>query len=843
MTAHQLLPLAACALNVGLAVVALARNAASGLHRAFAGFAVAVAVWNFGAFGLRRAADADSATLWQFVLHVGVVLLPALYVHLVLQFLDQVRARRRLLVAAYALAVGFLVLDAAGSPLFIRGVVTSPWGWKPATGPLYAPFLLFFNLAFLGSMVYLARAARHFSSSFRRNRARLIVAGTAVSFAGGLVDFATFVAARVVPAASHVYPIGIPANIVFTLALGLAIVRYRLLDVQTVVMRTALAGVAGAAVAVGAALTAPQAPVWLLAALVALAVALASPLAGRVDDRLRALVLARRSSSREALMTLSRRASTILDVGRLVDTLVQGLAREIPLTSAVILVHDGEAKEFVVAGATNPTGDHRAPAPWADESAAAEFLRGVDGVVVIDEARLAGAPAAVLAAFEDVALAAPLRTEDRLVGILLVGEKLSREIFVREEIEVLAFLAAQAAIALENARLYRAARTAYDELARAQDQLAQAQKMEAVGRLAGGIAHDFNNLLTVITGRADLLLEALPERHPLHQEATVIGETAERAARLIRQLLAFSRRQVLQPRILDVDLLVGDIVPLLRRFIGEHIRLVVVSGAPGARVEADPGQLEQVLVNLVINARDAIPRGGTVTIETSTLAVEAEGGMIARGDYVVLAVTDTGVGMDAATQAKIFEPFYTTKGLGQGTGLGLATVYGIVEQSGGHVRVTSAPGMGTRFDIRLPLAAAAASPTEAAPPPEETRGRETVLLVEDEREIRALAADVLRRRGYTVLEAGDGAEALRVSERHANRIDLVVSDVVMPGLSGPNLLTKLRAARPQVKVLFMTGYADPGTMAATPDEGAALLEKPFTPRDLAAKVRATLDTR
>ena len=378
-------------------------------------------------------------------------------------------------------------------------------------------------------------------------------------------------------------------------------------------------------------------------------------------------------------------------------------------------------------------------------------------------------------------------------------------------------------------------------------QLRQAQKMEAVGRLAGGVAHDFNNLLTVIAGRSHFLIHRLTPDHPGRRDVELIQKSAERAAKLTRQLLAFSRKQILEPKVVDLGAVAKGIEPILQRLIGEDVNLAVVSHEGLGPVKADPGQIEQVILNLAINARDAMPRGGRLTIETANVELDetytAGRAEVTPGPYVMLAVSDTGVGMDAATQARLFEPFFTTKEAGKGTGLGLATVYGIVKQSGGHIAVYSEPGRGSTFKIYLPCvegAAAAAESVPVAAPP--ALGSETVLLVEDESDLRELAGEVLAARGYAVLQAGAPAEALQLAERHAGPIHLLVTDVVMPGMSGRELADRLLRAYPALRVLFMSGYTDTAIVHhAVLDPGTPFLHKPFTPDALARKVRDVLD--
>ena len=380
-----------------------------------------------------------------------------------------------------------------------------------------------------------------------------------------------------------------------------------------------------------------------------------------------------------------------------------------------------------------------------------------------------------------------------------------------------------------------------------EEQLRQAQKMEAVGQLAGGVAHDFNNLLTAIIGNAELLLRVIEPEDARRLDVLEINRAAHRAATLVRQLLAFSRKQVLQPRVVDLNAVVGDLSTMLRRVLGEHVELRLELQPELGRVLADPGQLEQVITNLSVNARDAMPSGGTLTIRTADVdAANVPGqspeSMPLVGPLVELTVRDDGVGMDERTLARLFEPFFTTKELGRGTGLGLATVYGIVRQSGGHIRVNSRLHHGSTFTVYLPRVEGAGERAEELPGWNDEPGAAgTVLVVEDEVSVRRLACRVLRARGYRVLEASDGREALRLLHQHEAPVDLVVTDIIMPGLSGPALVERLLLEEPDVKVLYITGYSEEairqqGVLPA----GGALLEKPFTAHQLADRVRGIL---
>jgi hypothetical protein len=415
--------------------------------------------------------------------------------------------------------------------------------------------------------------------------------------------------------------------------------------------------------------------------------------------------------------------------------------------------------------------------------------------------------------------AAPIRADDsQITGVVVVF----RDISFRRRIE--------------------------EEWRESEEKLRQAQKLEAIGRLAGGIAHDYNNLMTVVLGFSELLLASFDPTHPMYSALDEIQKAAQNVAGLTRQLLAFGRKQVLQPTLLDLNTLVSEAQDMLQRLSGEDVLLRTFYGAQNAQVLVDRGQIEQVLLNLAANARDAMPQGGTLRIETSNVVLDE--GFVRQhpeaqsGPHVMVTVTDTGVGMDAETLAHVFEPFFTTKTTGGGTGLGLSTVYGIIKQSNGFITVHSKPGQGTTFKIYFPPATAAQLPVPAPPKPpgKLSSGNETILIVEDDPSVRGLVYAILESCGYTLLVASSPEEVLQRFAAHPEPIHLVVTDVVMPGMSGPEMVQRLTTARGNFKVLFMSGYAEAavkqhGVLAP----GAGFLEKPFTPAALAQRVRQLLD--
>ncbi|HEY2509902.1 MAG TPA: ATP-binding protein [Polyangiaceae bacterium] len=447
-----------------------------------------------------------------------------------------------------------------------------------------------------------------------------------------------------------------------------------------------------------------------------------------------------------------------------------------------------------------------------------------------------------------------LRAKGESVGTLSLARfEPGSPAFTERDRDLARTLAEHAALAILNARQLRAAlrelaarEGVAASIARTDEEVRHAQKMEAVGRLAGGVAHDFNNLLSVILSYAEIIGAEMRVEDPLRADLEEIKRAGVRASELTRQLLAFSRQQVLEVTVLNFNESLAGVEKMLRRLLGADVALTTLPASGLWNIKADGAQVEQVLMNLAVNARDAMPQGGQLTIETCNVELDEASARehhgVAPGSYVLLSVSDTGVGMDRETQARVFEPFFTTKERGKGTGLGLATVFGIVKQSGGHIGVESEPGKGTTFKVLFPRTrGAAAMPTVEQVQVDLGGGSETILLVEDDDQVRVLARAILRRNGYLVLEAPNGGEALLICEQHESRIHLLLTDLVLPRMSGRQLAERLVAQRPTMKVLFMSGYTDDAVLQHRElDQGTAYLQKPLTPSALTRKVRDVL---
>jgi signal transduction histidine kinase len=713
MLAHKLLPLAALGLNLVLLGSALLPGRKSHRNLIFAWLAAALAVWNLGVLGLRWATDPGHAVAWEQFLHVGVIPIPALFYHYVLAFLDKPR-RRADLTMAWALCVVFLALSP--TPLFLTGVRETVWGWAPTSGPLYGVFIAYFQIYLVLGLVLLVRAHRSLTSSFKRNRTLLVIVGGTVSVAGGLVDFVRFTLGW-----EWLYPLGIPANAVFALALGVAIVRYRLVDVSALMKRFVLYLLTSVALAPVLAVglwavdqlfaTRPGAPsgsggaadfardALLLFGMLTIAL----PLLRRLETGLEHIMFRRRRGVSDALVALSKEMSSLLDVRLLGTTLTEGLVARIPATHAILYLHDTATDAFV-GWFDAASVDREASAEPPIDEAVALWLRMTRRTMIVEDAGFQASAYARMRAslqrleHENVALLVPLVMNGELRAVLALGEKLSGEIFDSGEIELLEMLIGQAAIALANSSLYEDLKAQMDELRRTQEQLVQSAKLAAIGELAASVAHEINNPLMVILGNSGLLLKRAPEGSFEAQRAEAIATEANRAGRIVRELLDFARRR--EPRREPVA-----IHPLLDRAIDLLHAKVTVSGVDVQRVydptlpplPADRDQLTQVFVNLIANAVDAMPDGGTLLVQTD--AREDDEGR----PVLTVSVIDTGVGIPPDRLPKIFEPFYTTKPEGAGTGLGLSVSQGIVKRHGGRIHVDSKPGLGTTLVVTLPL--------------------------------------------------------------------------------------------------------------------------------------------
>lgn len=707
MTIHNLVPLFALGLNLLLLGSALACDRKNQRIRLFAYLVSALAVWNLGVLGLRWTGDPDAALTWERFLHLGVIPIPVLFYHYVLVFLDTPRRRPSLMVG-YALCGFFLAVSP--TPAFMPGVLETYWGFAPVAGPLYAPFFVYFQTYLVLGLVWLARAYRAIGSSFRRNRTLLVIVGVTVSLLGGVIDFIRFIFGW-----ERLYPVGIPSNAVFALALGVAIVRYRLMDIGVLAKRVLLYLLTSAALApilflglylidlltpnhlmptqLGADL---RSPLILLLAFTA-----ALPFLRKLETVLDRLVFQRQHGVRDALVTLSKEMSTVLDIATLGRTLTEGLVARIPVTQASLHFYDPATESFVPFARALSAAEEAPPV----DTRLALWLRVTGRTLVVEEAAFRAVAdvrvPAVVKELEEarLALLVPLLLDGELTAVLVLGEKLSGEIFDPEEIELLEALMGHTAIALKNARLYEDLRNQMDELRRTQQQLLQSAKLAAIGELAATVAHEINNPLTVILGTAELLRDRTPLDSPVHQKLARIVAEADRAGKIMRDLLDFARRREpkLEPFSLD-ELIVRSLDLLQVKFAATRVDIETVFDPAVPPILGDRDQLIQVFINLIANAVDAMPAGGSLVVRTEIRQHEGR-------PCVATSVTDTGIGMDAGQLARIFEPFYTTKAEGQGTGLGLSVSLGIVKKHGGVIEAESEPGKGTTMVVKLPLPA------------------------------------------------------------------------------------------------------------------------------------------
>ena len=705
MTLHSLLPLIALLLNVLLAVITLVRNPGSRLNRVFAYFVTGMAVWNVGTFMLRRAPDEVTATFWEIVIHAGVVLLPAFYYHFVLIFLESTTQHRPSLVVVYLLAALFSVVNLSGSPLFTQGVKWTYWGWTPAIGPLYYLFFPYFFGFLIYGLSHLVKAYRGVDSSFRRNRATLILLGTLVSVAGGFIDIARFLLARVVPAAELVYPMGIPANMVFALMLGTSIVRYRLFDVNVAVKKGAIYLVLWGVLTSVLVLAEQYAdweqmnPLWVILPLGFIMTLLVSPLGQRLEGSIERLMFSRRRGCYETLLDLSKRMSTILDFGRLMETLVHGLVRGVPLTHCALMIYDAARSAFVIYREETNIGEGATVTMIPVDSPIVQWLNQTGRVLVKEEVKLNPEIAEYFETAEGeleeirAALIVPLKIENKLTGILLVGEKLSGEIFDGQELEVLAVLANQVAISLENARLY-------EELSASNAQLMQASRLKS--QFLASMSHELRTPLNSIIGFSKVLLNRLDGDLTERQETYIrsVHNSGTHLLQLINGILDFSRIEAgkleMMSEELDLHELIDECIessmPLAR---GKQLKLEKNIPLELPRLVADRTKVKQILLNLLSNAIKFTTQGRVLV------------GVQAEPESVRVRVSDTGIGIRAEDLARLFEPFQqldnpVARGAG-GTGLGLAISKKFVELHGGRIWAESRENQGSTFQFTLPL--------------------------------------------------------------------------------------------------------------------------------------------
>jgi signal transduction histidine kinase len=708
---HSLLPLVAFGLNVSLAALSLLRNPGSRLNRVFAYFAASMALWNFGSFLLRRSPDEWTAYFAEIVIHVGIIALPAFYYHFVLIFLDSTTRHRPSLVLVYLMAFVYELINLSGSPLFMTGVKATYWGWAPATGPLYLPYFLVLFNGFMAYGVYqLVKANRGIDSSFRRNRGTLIMLGTLVSLAGGFVDFARFIVARFVPAADYVYPVGIPANMIFALMLGTSIVRYRLFAVAVAVKKTAVYTLVGAVLTGALVLTTKlvedyfdlreASAAWMMVPVGAIITVLMSPLGQGLDDRIQRLTFSKRQGCYETLLQLSKRMSSILNFNELVDTLVHGLVRGIPATHATLMIHDPATGAFVNHREETTLEEGSAVETIRPDSPITQWLTSTEGLLVKEEAKLNPRIARYFETAEGeleaikAALIVPLKVENKLNGILLLGEKLSGEIYDDQELDMLLLLATQAAISLENARLY-------ENLATSNARLLEASRLKS--QFLANMSHELRTPLNSIIGFSKVLLNRLDGDLTERQDAYVrsVHNSSRHLLELINSILDFSRIEAgkFEMRSESVDLLdvveecIESSAPLVR---DKRVKLEKDVPVEVPLVLADRTRIKQVLLNLLSNAIK-FTHAGRVLVQVRP-----------EGDVVHVSVADTGIGISPGDLQRLFEPFQRLDNpLAQqadGTGLGLAISKKFVELHRGRIWAESRESQGSTFHFTLPLA-------------------------------------------------------------------------------------------------------------------------------------------
>jgi signal transduction histidine kinase len=699
---HRALPVLGFALNLLLVVVTLIADRRDPRHRTFAAFSAALAAWNLGVIGLRSATGPASALRWEWVIHVAIALVPALFVEYVRAFLGA-PARGRARAAAFGLAAAFIVLTP--TRWLIPDVQPTGWGYAPVPGPAYVPFLAYFYGYLVGGAAMLALATRRLRGALI-TRARWIVAGILVALAGGAADFLRFVVGW-----ERLYPIGVPANMVFGLALGVAIVRYRLVDVTVLVRRAvlyALASLALAPFAVIAMLAFARggrgdgvgSPVAALIAVGALAAGL--PLLRVLETRLERVMFHRQHGVRDALLALARQLNEVTDVQGVARVLTRGLVTVVPVRSAGLYLPDPVDHKFRgIERYGAPDDDVPALPETVDDLLVERLAARRETFVAEDETLHAGGQAAPIAASLSaarVALAVPVIEDDALSAVVLIGQRRSGAAFGRDEIELLSAVAANAAIALRNARLYDDLRRRIEDVQAAHAQLAQSAKLAAIGELAAGVVHEVNNPLMVVMGHTGRLRRELPATPAAQARLDVIEQETERAARILRRVLDFARRR--EPALKPVD--IREVLERALALVSprlSHADIVTDAEIFGnvAPVLGDRDELTQVFVNLFNNALDAMPEGGTLRVRTEVRSADGI-------PCLTVSVADTGIGIGADELKHVFQPFYTTKPDGRGTGLGLSVSQGIVRRHEGTLEVTSEPGKGSTFMVSLRLA-------------------------------------------------------------------------------------------------------------------------------------------
>ena len=710
MSLHQLLPLAAFLLNVSLLGIALLRNSRSRLNRLFAYFVAGFALWNLGVFLLRRAPDEPSAFGAEIIVHIGIIALPAFYYHFVLIFLDSTVERRKSLLAAYGIAAGFMAINVMGSGLFMKGVKMTTWGWAPVPGVLYNVFILSFYTFFVMGLVHLGRAYGRTVSSFRRNRAMLILIGTSLTIGAGFIDIIRFALAKSLPALDKVYPPGIPANMICALLLGMAIIRYRMFDVSVAVKKYSMYALAGGLITgVLAVITRvterafdleAKSALWIVIPLGLIVTVLMGPLGQAIEDRVQRLMFSRRRGSHDTLLALSTRMGRILDMDALMHALVHGVLRGVPLTHCALLLETEEGRSFAVAMEEAAIEQAPTARPVRGNSRVVEWLRQSEDVLVKDELKVNPRLVDFFEGAENeleelhASLILALKTENKMIGILLLGEKLSGEIFDNRELQVLRLLANQAAISLENARLY-------EELGESNAQLLQASRLKS--QFLAGVSHELRTPLNSIIGFSKVLLNRLDGDLNERQDAYVrsVHTSSQHLLQLINSILDISSIEAGRLALDQADFELAELIdecvevslPLTR---GKPIKLDKDVAFDLPHVSGDRAKIRQVLLNLLSNAVKFTP-GGRVSV-----------GVRLDGDTIHVSVSDTGVGIRKDDLGRLFEPFErlenpVSRDVG-GTGLGLAISKKFVELHGGKMWAESRENTGSTFHFTLPCA-------------------------------------------------------------------------------------------------------------------------------------------